>query len=172
MNALISIESNLPQLQSLWERSPQITHKHIASSITEAVMLLERETVERAPEGIGGSSGLRGGIAARPPALSDISSEVIGLVVGSAAHTVPIEMGTKPHFVPIRPLQSWVEYKLGLEGNEARSVAFAISRKIAREGTEGKFMFRDAFQANEHQVEQMLLAALPRIVEELTSHDQ
>lgn len=164
----ILLETNLPQLAQLWASEPEITERHLTRQMSEAVMLLERETIERAPEGRGGSSGLRGGIAAVPPVASGISGEVIGLVVGSAAHTVPIEMGTKPHFVPIRPLQEWVEYKLGLEGQEARSVAFAISRTIAQKGTEGKFMFRDAFQANEAQVEEMLRAAIPQIIQEMT----
>ncbi len=168
----VSIESNLPQLTQLWEREPQITERHLVRRMTEAVMLLERETIERAPEGRGGSAGLRGGIAAVPPTVSGTSSEVVGLVIGSAAHTAPIEMGTKPHFVPIQPLQDWVEYKLGLEGEEARSVAFAISRTIARRGTEGKFMFRDAFAANESQVEEMLKAAIPQIIQEMTADGQ
>lgn len=170
---MTSIQSNLPQLQDLWARSPEITERELGRSMTEAVFLLEREVLERTPEGIGGTAGLKGGIAAIPPAApSGISGEVIGLVIGSAAHTVPIEMGTKPHFAPIRPLQDWVEYKLGLEGAEAKSVAYAIRQTIARKGTEGKFMFRDAFAANEQQVEQILLAALPRIVQELTNEQQ
>jgi hypothetical protein len=164
----VFIESDLPELTQLWQREPQITERHLVRQMSEALMLLERETVERAPEGRGGSAGLRGGISALPPTVSGTSSEVIGLVIGSAAHTVPVEMGTKPHFVPIQPLQDWVEYKLGLEGQEARSVAFAISRTIARRGTEGKFMFRDAFAANEDQVEQILRAAIPQIIQEMT----
>ena len=167
--SMLVIESNLPQLEALWQQAPELTRGELTKSLTEAVFLLEREVVERTPEGIGGAAGLKGGIAAVPPSLSlDTPGEIIGLVVGSAAHTLPIELGTKPHFVPIQPLQDWVEYKLGLEGKEAKSVAFAISRKIARDGTEGKFMFRDGFKANEAQVQRIIEAALPRIVEGLT----
>ncbi|MDF1622519.1 MAG: hypothetical protein P1V33_03495 [Pseudohongiella nitratireducens] len=172
MNALVSIESNLPQLEQLWQSAPEITLREVKRSMTEALMLLERETIERAPEGRGGSSGLRGGITALEPVASGTSGDVIGLVVGTAAHTVPVEVGTRPHFVPIRPLQDWVEYKLGLEGDEARSVAFAISRTIAKKGTEGKFMFRDAFAQNEQQVEKMLLDAVPRILKGITDEQQ
>ncbi len=169
ITTLYSVESSLPQLIELWQRAPELTQIELTRSITEAVFLLEREVIELTPEGIGGSAGLRGGIAAVPPSLSlDTPGEVIGLVVGSAPHTLPIEMGTRPHFVPIQPLQDWVEYKLGLEGAEAKSVAFAISRKIAKHGTEGKFMFRDAFRANESQVQEIIAAAVPRIVEGLT----
>lgn len=169
ITSTLVIESNLPQLEALWQQAPELTRSELITSITEAVLLLEREVIERTPEGIGGAAGLRGGIAAVPPSLSlDTPGEIIGLVVSSAAHTLPIELGTKPHFVPIQPLQDWVEYKLGLEGKEAKSVAFAISRKIARDGTEGKFMFRDGFNENEAQVQRIIEAALPRIVEGLT----
>lgn len=41
--------------------------------------------------------------------------------------------GTPP---PIRPIKSWVEKKLGLSGDEAVSAAYAVSRKIGKEGTE------------------------------------
>lgn len=37
---------------------------------------------------------------------------------------------------PISPLISWVGYKLGLSGREAIGAAFAISKKIAKEGTD------------------------------------
>ena len=36
---------------------------------------------------------------------------------------------------PIAPLVSWVGYKFGLSGREALGAAFAISKKIANEGT-------------------------------------
>lgn len=164
---MLTIQSNLPQLEALWQHAPELTRAVLTASMTEAVFLLEREVIERTPEGIGGAAGLRGGIAAVPPSLSlDTPGDVIGLVVGTAAHTLPIELGTKPHFVPIQPLQDWVEYKLGLEGKEAKSVAFAISRKIGKDGTEGKFMFRDAFAQNEDQVKQILETAVQRIISE------
>lgn len=36
---------------------------------------------------------------------------------------------------PIAPLERWVKAKLHLSGKEAKGVAFAISNKIAKEGT-------------------------------------
>lgn len=40
--------------------------------------------------------------------------------------------GSKP---PISALESWVNNKFGLFGNEARSMAFAVASKIEKEGT-------------------------------------
>lgn len=36
---------------------------------------------------------------------------------------------------PVNPIEKWVEAKLGLSGKQATSAAFAISNKIAKEGT-------------------------------------
>ena len=40
--------------------------------------------------------------------------------------------GNKP---PITPLIQWVGHKLGINGKEGKSIAFAIANKIAKEGT-------------------------------------
>ena len=40
--------------------------------------------------------------------------------------------GKKP---PIAPIEKWVNAKFGITGAQARSMAFAIATKIAREGT-------------------------------------
>lgn len=37
---------------------------------------------------------------------------------------------------PIAPLQQWVGAKFGIYGNEGRSIAFAVAKKIEREGTD------------------------------------
>lgn len=39
---------------------------------------------------------------------------------------------------PITPLEKWVTAKFGITGKEATSFAFAISKKIAKEGTSWK----------------------------------
>lgn len=36
---------------------------------------------------------------------------------------------------PIAPIEKWVTAKFGISGNQAKSMAFAISHKIANEGT-------------------------------------
>jgi hypothetical protein len=42
------------------------------------------------------------------------------------------EPGKRP---PIKPLEKWVQNKLGISGKQATSIAFAISNTIAKEGT-------------------------------------
>ena len=44
--------------------------------------------------------------------------------------------GRRPgKFPPIRQIERWVNAKLGYSGTEATSIAWAISKKIAKEGT-------------------------------------
>ncbi len=44
--------------------------------------------------------------------------------------------GRKPGSIPpIRQLERWVNLKLGISGPEAKSMAFAIAKKIEKEGT-------------------------------------
>ena len=85
-----------------------------------------------------------------------------------------VEFGTKPHWAPIEPIRRWVEMKIqphvlsiGVKFEEGRaiptrkgskilrgdrrermirSVAYAIQRKIAERGTEGKFFMRDSLE--------------------------
>lgn len=42
------------------------------------------------------------------------------------------EPGKRP---PIAPLERWVNAKFGISGKEAKSMAFAVANKIAKEGT-------------------------------------
>ncbi|MFP3386732.1 hypothetical protein, partial [Tritonibacter sp. SIMBA_163] len=77
-----------------------------------------------------------------------VDDGVIGIVGTAALHAVPVEMGSKPHFPPIQPLEDWAHHKLDLPAEEARGAAFAIARKIAAKGTEGAHMVERAKDAN------------------------
>lgn len=52
---------------------------------------------------------------------------------------VYVEYGTKPHHVPLTPLQGWAKRNLGNEG-----AAFAVSKKISIRGTPAQPFFRPA----------------------------
>jgi phage gpG-like protein len=54
-----------------------------------------------------------------------------------------IELGARPHAVSIEGQQAiadWAVRKLGVDEKEAKSVAFLICRKIAREGQKPKYL--------------------------------
>lgn len=153
------------RLQRSFEAAPALVRRELTAATLEASLLLERETVERTPKGVGAGGGLAGSIAAREP---EISGElVLGAVGTPLAHAEPVELGSRPHFPPIAPLEDWVRAKLGKSKEEARGVAFAVARKIAAEGTEGAFMFTTALAENEAQIARIYGAAAERVAAQL-----
>lgn len=70
----------------------------------------------------------------RQQAFAEVSGS--GIEFGSsAAHAQWVVSGTKPHWAPVAPLIRYADKKLGLSGEEAKSVGYAIQQKIARVGT-------------------------------------
>ena len=64
------------------------------------------------------------------------SLEVNGNTIRGRKYTEQLVYGRRPgNAPPITPLENWVKAKFGISGKDATSFAFAISKKIAREGT-------------------------------------
>ena len=58
-------------------------------------------------------------------------------IINGRKYTEQLVWGRKPgKRPPISALEKWVQVKLGLSGKQALGAAFAISNKIAQEGTE------------------------------------
>jgi hypothetical protein len=56
--------------------------------------------------------------------------------INGRKYTEQLVYGRMPGAMPpIAPLERWAQVKLGLQGSQAKSAAFAIAKKIAREGT-------------------------------------
>lgn len=151
------------ELARAFRESPEIVTEELTRATWESELLLERETKENTPVGIGGGGGLKGSIAARDPIV--LADTVIGMVGTPLDYAVPVELGTKPHMPPIQPLADWAEHKLNVEPGRARQVGYLIARKIALKGTQGAHMFERAFTANETQVQMIYAAARGRIAE-------
>ncbi len=166
MNTDIRIDtSDFENLAAAWRAAPEIVAEEMTAAVWEGEFLLQRETQELTPVGVGGGGGLKGSIAARDPIV--FADTVIGAVGTSLAHAVPVELGTRPHFPPVAPLRDWAEHVLGVSGDEAKGVAWAVARKIAREGTKGAHMFERAFETNRAQVERMFEAAHRRVLQRM-----
>lgn len=142
--------SDLDEVTRLFLAAGDRALDHLELAGIESGLLLEREVKERTPVGVHGAAGLRGSVNSKSVRFG---LERVETAVGTPLpYAVPVETGSRPHFPPLLPIQDWVESKLGLSPEEARGVAFAIARKISKHGTEGKFMFRDAFADNLDQV--------------------
>jgi len=154
----LKVTYDAAKLMRVLERAPDIFVEEMAAATTEGSLLLEREIIERTPTS--GAGTLRESIGAMPVAISGV--RVAGGVGTSMAHALPVELGSRPHWAPLAPLLDWVERKLGKRGDDAEDIAKAVRFKIAQEGTEGAFMFRDGFAENQSQVLAIYDAAATR----------
>ncbi len=152
------------ELSRLWKRSPEITGEEMLAAVTEVDLMMEAEVKENTPVGVGGGGGLRGSIFSEERSLG---TSVIGVTGTAAPYAVAVELGTKPHMPPIEPLKDWVRQKLDVEESEVGHVAFLVARKIASKGTEGAFMFTNAFNAKRIQAAQRFENAIQRIKDRL-----
>jgi len=156
----VKIRLNLKGIEKLTRRYPDISLAVREAKITEALQLLERDVKMNTPYGAGPIH-LRDTIHSKTRIEG---RKVTGFTGTALEHGEPVEMGTKPHFPPVTALQYWVERVLRIEDEtRARSVAFAIARKIARRGTKGQKMFGKAFDENRSRV----IAILNEIPEEI-----
>jgi hypothetical protein len=138
--------------------------------LTEATLLLQTETVMRAPVS-GGGGFLR----------RSIGSEVVGSgldlqgIVGTPlAYALPVEQGAAPHFPwsqtgGLEPIELWVK-RNGLSTNingieiGIRHVAFLVARKISIAGLQAHWMFRDALAASSARIVSTLERAQARVI--------
>ena len=65
-------------------------------------------------------------------------------VFNDAPHFPFLEFGTRPHFPPIAPLVVWATRKFGADAAEAESIAWAVAKKIARDGIAPRGFFAKA----------------------------
>ncbi|NYZ17064.1 hypothetical protein HL658_31360 [Azospirillum sp. RWY-5-1] len=142
------------------DAAPAVFLRELAVGVLEGQLLLEREVRERTPTS--GAGTLRDSIGALPIELS--GERVVGAVGTSLAYAEPVEVGSRPHVPPLEPLADWVRRKLGKTGEEGDAVANAIRWAIAKRGTKGAFMFRDALAAVQPQLESILAAAAQRAI--------
>jgi hypothetical protein len=138
-------------LATAWQQAPQIVAEELTRAMWTAELLLLRGVQEATP--VGATGLLRQSISAREP--QRLGNQVIGEVGTSIAHAAPVEIGTRPHFPPIAPLQDWVERKLGVtDEHEAR-------------GTKGAAMFSTVFTREQGRMASIFEAAERRIAERL-----
>jgi hypothetical protein len=110
----------------------------LRKAFMNAVLLLERESKQRAPVDTGRlRSSITHAIDTRPVPLWGS--------VGSKVHYAPyVEFGTKPHSPPLAALQPWAR-RHGFGPGTAG--AFLVARVIAARGTKARRYFRGALES-------------------------
>lgn len=117
--------------------------REVAKALTAAAWAITREIKIAAP--VGATGYLRRSFLVIPARPSDGAS-MAALIVSPAEYTLPVELGRRPAWVPIPPLELWVRRKLGIPEGESRQVAFLISRKKSRERTPGKHFIEKSWE--------------------------
>lgn len=163
----VQIDANtLGQYQKLWAQAPDIALQEMRGFIETWVAHLQGEVQERIQ--LGGISTTGNLITSIIGNVREIRGFGVEGVVGTPLnYAVAVELGTKPHMPPVWPLAMWAQKKLGLRGDAAMSAGYAIARKIARRGTEGRFMFRDTYEANEAAISRGFTETVRRIANRL-----
>jgi len=145
---------NIPLLDAAQSRQV------IAREATLAVRVIVEEVASEARQRTPVNTGvLRASIATDVTTGTSLSAAIRGTVfTGAQAPYAPyVEEGTSPHWAPIGPLLLWARRVLGNE-----RAAYAVQRAIARRGTRGRYMFREAMAIVAPRAEGMLAQAMQR----------
>jgi hypothetical protein len=135
------------------KNGPETVHREAHSFMEIVLAYILRRVKIFTPVGVTGL--LRGSLFT---GITGTGANLRGKVATNSIYGEPVEMGTVPHWAPIRPLKLWALRKLGDE-----SAAYAVRGKIKREGTEGVFMFKRAFEQSRSFVDQQAQALAERI---------
>ncbi len=160
--------SAISKLGDAWKLAPEMVIEELTTSTYLAETLLERETKDLTPVGVGSAGGLRGNIQSQAPEV--LSDTVIGMVGSTLSYAESVELGTRPHPVSaegVLAIEDWVRHKLGISDKEAQRVADAVAWKIRMRGTPAVGMFHRALSYNQAQIGAMFEAAAGRIGQRL-----
>lgn len=181
-------------IEGAWGRAPQAVERELRAFMLRATLQLEAASKEGTPTDRGT---LRGSIfSAVTPIEGGLGVE--GVVGTALNYALPVELGAKPHWVPLEALVDWVKrkglaavtpYPRGVPRKKrkkiaarreaavlqvARAIRFAIARRGTsqwqrdKRGTPGAEMFLEAFEGLQAQIARDFEALAQRLADELT----
>lgn len=143
MNYEVTVDTTRVEQMLRTRFGPPEVSRRLRAALQDMVAMLQGEVVKRTP--VGATGLLRGGITTdvRGTGFHDMRGTVSA--TGAAAkYAAVVEHGRSPGaFPPRAPLELWAQRVLG-----DASLWYVVARKIARSGTKGQFMFRDALRKN------------------------
>lgn len=142
-----------------FRRAPEAFERTMRQFMNKAVMVVEREVKKNfskpRPSGqykVNNTGAHRSSVTHQ---VRGLGAKVEG-VVGSPLPTMPfVELDTRPHWPPRRPIIYWAMRKLRLSGAELRAAVRGVQRKIARRGTKGAHVFERAFESTKERVAEL-----------------
>jgi len=146
---------NITEVRELARRYPELVRQESRRVMDLIVRRLEKDVVEGTPKGVGGQAGLAGSTQGE---VVMFGQSVRGMVGQPLEYGEVVELGRRPGkaMPPVEPIALWARSKLGVPADEAKSVGFAIARKIAEKGFEGAHMFEKAWNRNEAWIQSQL----------------
>ena len=114
----------------------------LLNGMRQSVLIVQREAKIEAPVDTGR---LRASIV---PEVTRRGNTVVGIVGSNVEYAPYVEFGTRPHWPPPGALEVWAR-RHGMS-------EFAIRRKIAMYGTEGKRYLQGSFEKCREQVAQLI----------------
>ena len=136
-------------------RADALARAELLPAVESATLLLHRTVSEKTP--VGATHVARGSIQSSVETVRGRVTTFRGTVMSAAPHILPLEHGSRPHWAPISPLKRWARVKLGNE-----RLAYAVQWAIARKGTQGAHMFRDAHAEQKPKIQRILEQAVER----------
>lgn len=158
------LEISAPALDAIQrgaEQAPALVQRELLAMMTVVTIGLEGEVKDAMPKHSGVTANSIHSDAFASPA------GVLGVVGSAQPAALFVELGTKPHMPPVEALVPWVRNVLGVEERKARSVAYLIARKIAREGTPARIPFRGTLERMAPQIGREFETAAGRIAQQL-----
>jgi len=146
----------LDQVLRRFRKAPEVFERYMRGFFNKALPMIERAVKQNFSKVRPGGKYKINNTGAH---MSSVSHEIRGTgarmqgIVGSPLPTMPfVELDTRPHWPPRRPIIYWAMRKLKLKGTELRAAVRGVQRKIARHGTKGGHMFERAFEATKEKV--------------------
>ena len=84
--------------------------------------------------------------------MSGDAKEPSGTLTNDTKYFPWVEDGRRPGPAPVSVMELWVRKKLGLDGREAKRVAFAICRKKAKEFTPGQKFAKKTIESQRDKI--------------------
>ena len=137
-------------------KATEVIREALTNVMYEATSFLEGEVRKRTPTGVFGASG--GLVSTIHGEVAGKGTPVMKGVVGhQSAYGDVIEKGRRAGktWPPEGALLRWIEMKMGVPGEAAKSLEFVIRRKIGQKGFAGVHMFENALKENWNKLETM-----------------
>ena len=119
-------------------------------AMRDATLVVVRAARQNAPVDTGR---LRASIM---PEVVQRDKVVMGIVGSPVVYAPYMELGTRPHWPPLKALEVWAR--------RHGTVAFVIARAIAKKGTRARKFLWNAVQDNRNKIGEILSSAIGKIV--------